>query len=214
MNIYILIIITFITSCQSQPKGFTENLDNIREDFSKDAKAYNAKILKWNKIVDSIYKISDSDKLSSLRFIDNLLLTDKTLERPNVAELHFIKGQIYYSIDSFENALIEFSENYRSPRLLAAEAGVYIKQHKFDTALLNLKEAAEVNHDYYWNIGNYYEIIGQKDSAISNYQILYQRDTLIYKYCIDRVAELKKVKKKFLKELIFKDNERKVLLMY
>ena len=110
--------------------------------------------------------------------------------------------------------MTEFSQNYRSPRLLAAEAGVYIKQHKFDTALINLKEAAEVNYDYHWNIGNYYEIIGQKDSAISNYQILYQHDTLTYNYCQDRIAELKKVKTKFLKELIFKDKERKVLMLH
>ena len=213
-TIYILIILTLFTSCQSRTKSFLENIDNIREDFSKQAETYNAKIFHWEKIVDSIYRIGDTNKLLSLKFIDSLLHTDPTLESQNIAELHFIKGVIYYRIDSLQKALTEFSLNYRSPRLLAAEAGVYIKQHKFDIALKNLKEAAELNYDYYWNIGNYYEIIGQKDSAISNYQILYQHDTSVYKYCQDRVTELKKDKPKFLKELIFKDRERKVLLMH
>ena len=174
---------------------------------------YNAKVLRWEKIVDSIYKIADSNKLTCLKAIDNILLTDTTLESQNTADLHFIKGVIYYRIDSLEKALTEFSQNYRSPELLAAEAGVYIKQKKFDSAFSNLREATEVNYDYYWNIGNFYEIIGQKDSAISNYQKLYQHDTLVYKFCQDRVLELKKGKTKYYKELIFKDRERKVLIM-
>ena len=129
-----------------------------------------------------------------------------------------LKGDIYYRVDSLHKAIDEFSasargQNFTSPKLLAARAGVYVKLKKFDTSFFDLQKAAEINYDYYWNVGNYYEIVGQKDSAISNYQKLYLRDTVVYKECKKRIEELNKKKPKLLKQLIYRDRDRNVILM-
>ncbi len=211
-NIYIFIALASFAGCESRSSSPVKNLDEIKEAYSKEIEIYNSKTIHWERVIDSIYKIGSSSKLACIEAIDNLLLVDSTLESKNKAELRFIKGDIYYRIDSLENALSEFAKNYRSPKLLAAEAAVYIKQKKFDLAFSNLQEATVANYDYYWNIGNYFEIIGLRDSAISNYQKLYRRDTLIYKYCNDRVFQLKNAGSKNYEELIFKDRDRKKLL--
>ena len=93
-------------------------------------------------------------------------------------------------------------------------AGVYIKLKQFDNAFKDLTNAAEVNQGYNWNIRNYYEIIGRKDSAILSYQKLYHQDTVVYKKCLDRIIELEKGKPKLFKELIYEDRERLVLLKH
>jgi hypothetical protein len=217
--IHILTIITLLSSCQQRQKNFQDQIQDIRQDFSKQAEADNAKILAWEKVIDSIYKLADTDKLLSIRAINDIMLNDTNLNSGNLFDLYFIRGDLYYRIDSLQRALQDFSafdkgQNYSSPKMLAARAGVYIKLKQFDNAFKDLTKAAEVNHIYNWNVGNYYEIIGRKDSAILSYQNLYHQDTVIYKMCLDRIIELGKNKPKLFKELIYNDRERKVLLMH
>jgi len=217
-TLYILTILILLLSCNFGQKKFSDRLDDLRKDYSKEAEINNAKILAWETIVDSIYKLADTNKISSLKTVDNLILNDTTLNSEKINELHFIKGDIYYCVDSFHKAIDEFSasergQNFVSPKLLAAKAGAYINLKNFDSSLFDLKKAAEINYDYYWNVGNYYEIVGKKDSAISNYQKLYLRDTTIYRDCKKRIEELNKNKPKLLKELIYRDRERKIILM-
>jgi tetratricopeptide (TPR) repeat protein len=103
--------------------------------------------------------------------------------------------------------------NMEMPKDLAARAGAYLKLKQYNMALADLKKAASINHYYLWNIGNYYEVIENKDSAISCYIELYVKDTVVYKYCKDRVSELKNPKTKLFKELVYRDRERLVILM-
>lgn len=215
----ILTIMTLLLSCQQKRKNFQDQLQDIKQDFSKQADANNLKILSWEKVIDSIYKLADTNKTLAIQAINNLMINDTSLNSGDVFDLYFIRGDLYYQIDSLQKALQDFSENeqrqkFSSPKMLAAKAGVYIKLKQFDNAFKDLTEAAEINYDYNWNIGNYYEIIGRKDSAILIYQNLYNQDTVIYKNCIDRIMELKKEKPKLFKELIYNDRKRKILLMH
>ncbi|MEJ7736120.1 MAG: hypothetical protein WKF97_01735 [Chitinophagaceae bacterium] len=217
--IHILTLITLLSSCQQRQKSFQDQLQDIRQDFSKQAETDNAKILAWEKVIDSIYKLAETDKLLSIRAINDIMVSDTNLNSGNLFDLYFIRGDLYYQIDSLQRALQDFSafdegQNYSSPKMLAARAGVYIKLKQFDNAFKDLTSAAEVNHGYNWNVGNYYEIIGRKDSAILSYQKLYHLDTVVYKKCLDRIMELEKDKPKLFKELIYDDRERMVLLMH
>ena len=217
--IHILTLITLLSSCQQRQKSFQDPLQDIRQDFSKQAGKDNAKILAWEKVIESIYKLADTNKLLSIRAINNIMVNDTNLNSGNLFDLYFIRGTLYYNIDSLQRALQDFStfdkgQNYSSPKMLAARAGVYIKLKQFDNAFKDLTNAAEVNHGYNWNVGNYYEIIGRKDSAILSYQKLYRQDTLVYKKCLDRIIELEKIKPKLFKELIYDDRERMVLLIH
>jgi tetratricopeptide (TPR) repeat protein len=206
---------TLFSSCEYRRRDFQEQINDIKQDFSKQAQIDNAKTLSWEKVIDSIYKLADTNKNSSILAINSIILNDTNLNSGNLFDLYFIRGNLYYRIDSLQRAFQDFSQgqNYSSPKMLAARAGVYIKLKQFDNAFKDLTKAAEVNYDYNWNVGNYYEIIGRKDSAILSYQSLYNHDTIIYKKCIDRIIELKKDKPKLFKELIYYDRERKLLLL-
>jgi tetratricopeptide (TPR) repeat protein len=217
--IHILTIITLLSSCQHRQENFQDRIQEIKQNFSKQAEADNAEILAWEKTIDSIYNLADTDRLLGIRAINDIMAKDTKLNSRNLFDLYFIRGGLYFRSDSLQKALQDFSENDRgerfsSPKMLAARAGVYIKLKQFDKAFKDLSKAAEVNHSYNWNVGNYYEIIGRKDSAILSYQNLYHKDTVIYKMCLDRITELEKNKPKLFKELIYTDRERKVLLMH
>lgn len=71
--------------------------------------------------------------------------------------------------------------------------------------------AANRNFDYKWNLGNYFEIIGKKDSAIVCYRWLYTEDSTIYSYCGERMRELQGKHPRLLTELIYKDRRRVIL---
>lgn len=219
MNKTLSIFLIFLLLISCHQKSFQEKINDVKDEFSKQADSQNEKLLSWEQTISNINNLADSNQRLAINHIDSLIQFNTTLTGEKLSDLHFIKGEIYYNNDNFEKAIGEFSVaaqnlHFESPKILAAKAGAYIKLKKFDTAFNELNQAAEINYDYYWNIGNYYEIVRQKDSAINNYQRLYKRDTNIYKYCGDRIAELKKNKATFLTELVYKDRERKVLLMH
>jgi tetratricopeptide (TPR) repeat protein len=216
-TVVIFSFFSLLLSCHQ--KSFQEQIDDVRADFSKQAEMQNEKVLSWEKTIKDINILAGRNQRLAINRIDSFLQFDTTLNTEKYYDLHFMKGNIYYSIDNLKEAIEEFSlagqsVRFENPKILAAKAGAYLKLKQFDTALNKLTQAAEINYDYYWNIGNYYEIVGQRDSAINNYERLYKHDTSTYKYCEDRIAELKKNKPHFLTELIYKDRERKVLLMH
>ena len=211
----ILTVLFFLTSCNLKPKSFDQMLPEIREDFAREAEISNAKILAWEYLVDSLYQMADTNQIATFLTIDKLISNDTTLDRHKISELRFIKGDIYYRIDSLQKSITEFTAagvEY-APKHLAARAGAYLKLKQYDNALADLNKAAEINYDFFWNIGNYYEIIGERDVAISYYAQLYNKDTTVYKFCQDRIGELEKPDAKLLTELVFRNRERIIMLM-
>jgi tetratricopeptide (TPR) repeat protein len=212
----ILIFALLLISCRQ--KSFQEKIDDIRNDFSKKAEVYNAEVLSWENKIDSIIKLADTNHLLAIQAIDSIIQYDTLHGTTKKFDLHFLKGDFYYQIDSFTKAIDEFSlaelENFASPKILAAKAGAHIKLREYDLASNELRQAANINYDYYWNIGNYFEIRGQRDSALSNYQKLYDKNKTVYKYCGDRIKELKNSKSRLLTELIYRDRKKVVMLMH
>lgn len=214
----ILIASTILVSCNFDTRTPDQMMKELREDFAKDAEINNAKILAWENLRDSIYKISETNAPLAFSTIDKLIAKDTSLDVYNISELHFIKGDIYYRIDSLQKAVVEFTasgQTYQTenPKNLAARAGAYIKLKNFKAAYSDLKKASAFNYDYDWYLGNYYEIIDNRDSAIILYNRLYLEDTVIYRYCKERITELKKSKPVPLKELIYRDRKRVIIYM-
>lgn len=217
-TIILTLTIILFTGCNLNQKPLNQMMEEIREDFAKEAKINNTKILHWENLIDSLYKLSIINTLETIKTIDILIHTDTSLNKHEISELHFIKGDLYYRIDSLQKSIDEFSTagyiyDMKTPKDIVARAGAYIKLKQFNKAYLDLTKAASINYDYYWNIGNYYEILGKKDSAIFYYKQLYIKDTIFYKLCNDRALELKHAETKLLTELIFRDRKRSVLLM-
>jgi len=211
---YILTIIFILTSCDFKTKILDKISKKKRENFEKEIKIINTKILAWENLVDSFYKIADTNQQLAFNAIDKLIISDTSLDKHKICVLHFIKGDIYYRIDSLHKAIEEFTKsgqinNVGTPKVLAARAGAFIKLKQFEKAFCDLNKAAEINYYYYWNLGNYYEIIGKKDSAIAFYNRLLLKDTIIHKQCKDRIIKLKNPKTKPFNELIYLDRFRK-----
>ena len=208
-----LMVSSLLTGCDIKP--FDQMLKESRENFAKEMEIHNAGILAWEYLVDSLYKIADTNHVAFFLTIDNLISNETMIDEHRISELHFIKGDIYYRIDSFQKSITEFTAAGVScaPKYLAARAGAYLKLEQYDSALADLNKAAKTNYDYDWNIGNYYEAIGNRDSAIFYYTQLYNQDTIFYTYCKKRINKLKKPETKLFTELVFRDRERKVLLL-
>lgn len=212
-----LSILLFLMGCSS-PKSPNEMMEETRKKVNVQIEASNAKKIAWANLTDSIYKIADTNQLSAITAIDNLIIHNISLDSHNISELHFIKGDIYYKIDSLKKSVSEFSfagqtTNMGLPKHLAARAGAYIKLNQYRNAFADLTKAANINYDYLWNLGNFYEVIGKNDSAISNYNRLYKKDPIAYQFCLARITELKKTNPKALTELIYHDREKTVLML-
>jgi len=193
-------------------------MKEVREDFAKGAQISNTKVLAWESLVDSLYNMADTNQMAAFQAINNLMSNDTSLDRYDISDLHFIMGDIYYHIDSCQKSISEFTMaeqdiNFDAPKILAARAGAYLKLKQYDNAFDDLNNAADINYDYLWNIGNYFEIRGERDSAIFYYRKLYNEDTTYYKFCLERADSLKKGEIKTLTKLIYRDRKRVVLLM-
>lgn len=192
--------------------------DNIKLSERENIRESNNQRLAWEVFLDSMYTIAETDLLKSTKLIDR-----KTIEVSNdqrkLADLFFLKGYIYYKYDSVQQSVEILNKclsqnTLRSPKCLAARAGSYIKLEKYDLAYEDLLEASQINYDYLWNLGNYFEIIGEKYKANSYYNMLYQKDTIAYKYCFVRMKELRQEDVELLTELSFKDRGRLILQFY
>ena len=200
---FFIMIMVLCSSCDSRRMTF--------EDISKRNEERNIENNQWDDFVDSLGKLADTNSTLALSVLKKTM-NAKSLTGRQFAELRCIRGEIYYDIDSFQNAINEFSialqsMNFSSPKELAARAGAYIKLEHFDSAFQDLMYASEINYDYLWNLGNCYEVIENRDSAISCYQRLYSHDTSYYKFCHDRIVELNSNAKLYT-ELHYRDRKK------
>lgn len=214
----LLTILILAIGCDFKSQSHDEMMDEIREDLGKDSQANNAKILAWENFLDSLYQLAEVNPDDALSTLDNAILNDASLDQHQIYELHFVKGDIYYGIDSLEMAISQFNiagQEYKieTPKILAARAGAFLKLRQYENARTDLYEASEINHGYLWNVGNFYEVTGLRDSAISCYTRLYKYDTVTYKYSMDRATVITKPSAELMNELEYRDRNRTVILM-
>lgn len=172
-------------------------------------------MINWERIYDSLDKKALDSPIIVLPALTRLIQSHK-YSSPHVSDLYFLQGNIYYRIDSFQMAVSAYSEadpRGDGPKYLAARAGAYLKEKMPDSALADLVKAAGMNYDYKWNLGNYYEIIGKKDSAEANYLWLYHENPVVYKFCNERIYELETKHPRLLTELVYRDRDRMVVLI-
>ena len=92
----ILIFALLLISCRQ--KSFQEKIDDIRNDFSKQAEINNAKVLSWENKIDSIMKLADTNRFLAIQAIDSITQYDTILGTIKNSELHFLKGDFYYQM--------------------------------------------------------------------------------------------------------------------
>lgn len=203
--------------CHTKPTDMNGFMDDIREDFAKQAEEQNMEVYAWEERIEELYKLADSSLLAGVEYADSIIQNDKSLDKWKLSQLHTIVGELYYDHDSIEQALKRFYIDelltFDSPRNMANKAGCHVKKGELEKAMSLLKAAAEINKDYKWYIGNLYEIQGELQKAISEYNYVYEQDTVVYEYYNQRIKELKSNPDRLMTNLLFKDRRERIILL-
>jgi tetratricopeptide (TPR) repeat protein len=207
-----------LVGCQPKQKNMTDIMDSAREEFATQSEQQNKAIYTWDSKIEELYKRADRDLNAGVQYADSLIENDGSLDKWKVSNLNVIVGEIYSDNDSIDLALGRFYESealtFDSPRIKGNKAGCFAKRGDFDKAMTLLEQAADVNQDFRWFIGNLYEFQGEPDKAIVEYQRVYQSDTVVYSYYNQRIQELKNNPDKLLNELNYKDRRKRNLLIF
>lgn len=221
MKIYIpLLALTICIICLSgcfgpsvdSDRSMENMISSIRKNAGKEADEFNARTLVREQLRDSIVYLSENNPQEAISFINSHLVNTDTDEWDK-RELHLMKGYVFKNMGYFSLALIEFDLAGNLPSQRVAKAEVYMINKKYDKALVELEMAADYNFDFKWNIGNLHEVMGKRDSAITYYNSLYQRDSITYKFCQDRIIELSDPNTELYKELVIQKRPRMVIFM-
>jgi tetratricopeptide (TPR) repeat protein len=214
---FILTALTLFFGCRPRQNNMNNFMADIQEDFSKHAEQQNRKVYAWEEKIETLYKRADKNLQDGVDYADSLIKNDNTLGNWDISNLHTIVGELYYDNDSITPALARFHQGeiltFDSPRNQANKAGCYIKQGDLEKAMILLEQAAQTNHDFKWYIGNLYEIKGEPEKAILEYDYVYQRDTNVYAYYNQRIKELRTNPDQLMTELYYKDRRKRMLLL-
>ncbi|WP_299256058.1 lipopolysaccharide assembly protein LapB [uncultured Aquimarina sp.] len=179
----------------------------------------NKETLQLHSRIKKIYKKADTDLSKGIEYADSLIHNDEFLSKQNkIANIQVIIGEILYDNNQIDLALERFLlVKKKEPKHLKNDAniaGCYIKKGDYKKALELLTEASNINKDFKWLIGNYYEVIKSKPNAINVYKELYDSDNQAYSYCKERIEELQNSKAKMYEELKYlKRRERTIMLI-
>ncbi len=140
------------------------------------------KIKVENRFFDSIQYLIDSRKLDGADNIINQLLIMNPLDD----RLHILKGQLHEARMQYDSALYQYDfVIFRTPYPTALDkrATLLIKVGKYKDALEDYKKAYEINYDYSYKLGQAFERINLKDSALKYYSIYFEHypDSILQK---------------------------------
>ncbi len=121
-------------------------------------------------------------------------------------DLHYLKAELFYKLGNYHNSLLELEAyDYKSGDAAAAYAANYVKLKDFKKAKSFIDNIGNYIYDY--ALGNYYESVGNKATALKVYYEI-KKDKSIkhyayYKLAVNRYEELKKSNSKLLNEIYF-----------
>jgi tetratricopeptide (TPR) repeat protein len=159
-------------------RPFPKMISDIRKTTEPIFDSVNIKIQKENNFENGILLLikNNNIKLAS-KIIDSAISNN-----PTEGRLRVYKGMLYASESKYVAALQEydsavFFEKQEFPLVQGKKAEVFVKLHDYANALDNFKKAAEVNHDYYYNVAQTFEAIDKNDSALKYFLMYKQNDT-------------------------------------
>lgn len=138
-------------------------------------------------------------KIDSL-FTANQNETDKYKSqiKPNIEQsLHSFKAELFYHIGKYKESISELNfEDDKTGNTAICYAANYVKLKDFKTAKSFIDSIGNSNGNYY-ALGNYYESIGDKISALKTYKYNLEDDKerkhfIYYEWTEKRVKELEK----------------------
>lgn len=202
---YLLFIIFSITllSCKNEHEA-CEEVDRLSVERRK-----------FDNYLITLYNESERNPEKIIRKSDSLLLINNNetdeyknkIKSSTASKLHYLKAELFYKIGKYKESIEElnFENNYTGQNAIAYIAN-YIKLKDFNSAKSFIDSIGNVNGKYY-ALGNYYESIGDKTSALKTYKVNLVDDKsrkhfIYYIWTQKRVEELEK-NNPLLKEVFF-----------
>lgn len=170
---------------------------------------------KFDDILIKLYTESENNPERVIRKSDSLLITNSKqtdkyrsqIKSDVENKLHYFKAELFYKIGKYKESISELNfENDKTGDAAIAYAANYVKLKDFKSAKTFIDSIGNHNGNYY-AIGNYYESIGDKTSALKTYKFNLEDDKsrkhfLYYIWTQKRVDELEK-NKPLLNEIFF-----------
>ena len=160
---------------------------------------------KFDDYLITLYKEAEKNPERVIRKSDSLFITNKketekyrSQIKSNVeSKLHYLKAELFYKIGNYKESINELNfEDYKNGEAAIAFAANYVKLRNFKSAKTFIDNIGNINGHYY-ALGNYYESIGDKTSALKTYKYILEDDKsrkhfIYYQWTEKRVKELEK----------------------
>ena len=202
-----------IISCKNDKPdlSFDKEHEKMHQEDEKISEAFT----NFENLLNKLYVESEKNPDKVLRKVDSLLLVNKNEKdkyisqiKPNIDHsLHSFKAELFYIIGKYKESIHELNtEDDKTGDAAIAYAANYVKLKDFKTAKSFIDSIGNWNGNYY-ALGNYYESIGDKISALKTYKYNLEEDKsrkhfIYYIWTQKRVEELEK-NKPLLNEVFF-----------
>lgn len=215
MKRYFLIsILLTIISCKNSNNRFEVEEKahmKLHEEMDKVDKEYS----KFENQLSKLYGESENDAEKVLKKVDSLLLANKNEKDKYKSQiksdidrsLHSFKAELFYHLGNYKESISELNfEESKTGSTAIAYAANYVKLKDFKKAKSFIDSIGNCNGNYY-ALGNYYESVGDKTSALKTYKENLEDDKsrkhfIYYIWTQKRVEELEK-NKPLLNEVFF-----------
>ena len=204
LQTFIFFLLLLLFSCKDEHERMHEEMDKVSNEFRK----FDVQLIK-------LYKKSENNPKEVISIIDSFLVANKNETdkyksqiKTNIeSSLHYFKAELLYKTGKYDKSIreLDFSK-YKNGKIAIAYAANYIKLKDYKAAKSFIDSIGNNNGNYY-ALGNYYESIGDKDSALETYKFNLEDDKsrkhfIYYIWTQKRVEELEK-NKPLLDEVFF-----------
>jgi len=202
--IYIILLLLTFISCKDDHERMHEEMDKVSNEFRN----FDIQLIK-------LYKESENNPKEVISKVDSFLVANKNETgryrsqiKSNIEKsLHYFKAELFHKIGKYNESIgeLNFEDNKNGDAAIAYAAN-YVKLKDFKTAKSFIDSIGNWNGNYY-ALGNYYESIGDKISALKTYKYNLEEDKsrkhfIYYIWTQKRVEELEK-NKPLLNEVFF-----------
>jgi len=194
--IYIILLLLTFISCKDDHERMHEEMDKVSNEFRN----FDIQLIK-------LYKESENNPKEVISKVDSFLVANKNETgryrsqiKSNIEKsLHYFKAELFHKIGKYNESIgeLNFEDNKNGDAAIAYAAN-YVKLKDFKTAKSFIDSIGNWNGNYY-ALGNYYESIGDKISALKTYKYNLEEDKsrkhfIYYIWTQKRVEELEKNK--------------------
>ncbi|NHM02839.1 tetratricopeptide repeat protein [Flavobacterium difficile] len=209
--LFTIILSIFFISCKNENEHVYEHGHEACEEADK----VSMEMRKFDDYLVTLYKESESNSEKVIKKTDSLLIANKketekykSQIKSNIeSKLHYLKAELFYKIGKYRESIDELNfEDDKTGEAAIAHAANYVKLKDYKTAKSFIDSIGNRNGSYY-ALGNYYESIGDKISALKTYKYNLEDDKsrkhfIYYIWTQKRVEELEK-NKPLLNEVFF-----------